>query len=377
MSKKEKFMQGNQACAEGAIAAGVRFFAGYPITPSSEIAENMAKKLPEVGGKFIQMEDEIASMAAVVGASMMGVKSMTATSGPGFSLKQENLGYASMTQIPCVIVNDMRGGPSTGFPTAPSQGDVMQSIWGTHGDHPVIVLAASTVPEAYHNIIKAFNLAEKYMTPVVFLMDEIIAHMREKVTIPSKDEIETIERDYPEDPGEDYKPFEPDENNVPRLIPLGEGVRYHFTGLNYDYEGFPNLDPESIDRQMNQLMGKIEDNADDIVEYEEVETEDAEIIVFAYGSPARSARNVVSTLRREGIKVGVFKAVTLHPFPEKRMRELSKKVDRFVVPEMNWGQMIKEVERITGANAGVSQLRRVDTEPITPAQIIEKVKEVS
>lgn len=377
MSKQEKFMQGNQACAEGAIAGGARFFAGYPITPSSEIAENMAKKLPKVGGKFIQMEDEIASMAAVVGASMMGVKSMTATSGPGFSLKQENLGYASMTQMPCVIVNDMRGGPSTGFPTAPSQGDVMQSIWGTHGDHPVIVLAASTVPEAYHYVIKAFNLAEKYMTPVVFLMDEIIAHMREKVSIPKKEEIEIIDREFPEDPGEDYKPFEPGDNNVPRLVPLGEGVRYHFTGLNYGYDGFPDLDPESIDKQMKQLMGKIEDNADDIVDYEKVKTDDADVIVFAYGSPARSARNVVSTLRKEGIKVGLFKAVTLHPFPEKQIKELSKKVDRFVVPEMNWGQMIKEVERLAGSRAEVTQLRRVDTEPITPRQIIKKVKEVS
>ncbi len=377
MANRIKLLQGNEACAEGAIAAGCKFFAGYPITPSTEILESMAKLLPQVGGRFIQMEDEIASMAAVIGASIMGVKSMTGTSGPGFSLKQELIGYAAITQIPCVIVNDVRGGPSTGFPTGPSQGDVMQAKWGTHGDHPIIVLAASTVPEAFFKTVRAFNLAEKYMTPVILLMDEIIAHMRERVDIPEPSELEVFDRIYPVNPGKDYLPYAVNEKYIPGLVPLGRGQRYHVTGLNYDETGLPNLKPENIGRQTEQLMRKIEMNVDDIVEYEEYMTEDADIILFVYGSPARSARNVIPMLREKGIKVGLFKAETLFPTPDKRLRELSQQAKCFVVPEMNWGQMVLEVERIVGKNADVQGFNRVDTLPITPQQIADKIEEVA
>ncbi len=377
MAKKIKLLQGNEACAEGAIAAGCKFFAGYPITPSTEILESMARMLPQVGGRFIQMEDEIASMAAVIGASIMGVKSLTGTSGPGFSLKQELIGYASITQIPCVIVNDVRGGPSTGFPTGPSQGDVMQAKWGTHGDHPIIVLAASTVPEAFYKTVRAFNLAEKYMTPVILLMDEVIAHMRERVDIPDSSELEIVNRSYPANPGSDYLPYKANEKNIPELVPQGRGVRYHVTGLNYDETGLPNLKPANIGRQTEQLMKKIEDNVDDIVDYEEYMTEDADVILFVYGSPARSARNVIPMLREKGIKVGLFKAETLFPTPDKRLRELAKQAKCFVVPEMNWGQMVHEVERIVGKHADVHPFNRYDTLPITPQQIADKIEEVA
>lgn len=376
-NSKAKLMQGNEACLEGAIAAGMRFFAGYPITPSTEIAEGAAERLPQVGGKFIQMEDEIASMAAVIGASLAGVKSMTASSGPGMSLKQENLGYAAMAEIPCVIVDVQRGGPSTGLPTSPSQGDIMQARWGTHGDHPVIALYPSSVAETYMVTIEAFNLAEKYRTPVVLLLDEVIGHMREKVVLPEPEQLKIVSRKKPTvKPGE-YLPYkaEPD-GGVPEMAAFGEGYRFHVTGLVHDETGFPSNSPEVTSTLINRLMKKIENNLDDIIRYEEENTGDAEVIVLAYGCVARSAKSAIDAARKEGMKVGLFRPITIWPFPEKRVRELAEKAKTIIVPEMNLGQYILEVERVVGNRCKVAGLHRADGEIITPEQIFDKIKGV-
>src|SRR5690554_1527672 len=299
-------MQGNEACVHGALDAGMRFFAGYPITPSTELAELASQHLPRLGGKFIQMEDEIASMAAIIGATLAGLKSMTATSGPGFSLKQENLGYASMTEIPCVVVNVQRGGPSTGLPTSPAQGEIMQSRWGTHGDHPIIVITPSTVREAYEFTIKSFNLSEKYRVPVILLMDEVVAHMREKIEIPEKDTIELIDRKKPEKGLEKYLPYEETEDLIPPMASFGDGYRYHVTGLTHDETGFPSNKTDNAEKQINRLLNKLEVHKDDIIEYDEYETEDADMIIVAYGSIARSAKSAVKDARSKGIKAGLF-----------------------------------------------------------------------
>lgn len=376
-NNKAKLMQGNEACLEGAIAAGMRFFAGYPITPSTEIAEGAAERLPQVGGKFIQMEDEIASIAAVIGASLAGVKSMTASSGPGMSLKQENLGYAAMAEIPCVIVDVQRGGPSTGLPTSPSQGDIMQARWGTHGDHPVIALYPSSVAETYMVTIEAFNLAEKYRTPVVLLLDEVIGHMREKVVLPEPEQLKIVFRKKPTvKPGE-YLPYkaEPD-GGVPEMAAFGEGYRFHVTGLVHDETGFPSNSPEVTSTLINRLMKKIENNLDDIIRYEEENTDDAEVIVLAYGCVARSAKSAIDAARKEGMKVGLFRPITIWPFPEKRVRELAEKAKTIIVPEMNLGQYILEVERVVGNRCKVAGLHRADGEIITPEQIFDKIKGV-
>jgi len=373
--KNIKLLQGNEACAEGALLAGVRFFAGYPITPSSEIAENMARKLPKIGGKFIQMEDEIASMAAVIGASIAGLKSLTATSGPGMCSKQENLGFAIINEIPCVVVNAQRGGPSTGLPTKPSQGDMMQARWGTHGDHPIIALAPSTVNEILTLTIKAFNFSEKYRIPVILLLDEVIAHMREKVEIPAPEDVEVINRKKPTVSPEEYLPFKPNEDGVPPMANFGEGYRYHITGLVHNYKGLPTSNSQEIDDFIRRLHNKIQKNIKDIVINEKYFLDDAKIALIAYGSVARAAERTVKLAREEGLKVGLLKLLTIWPFCFGEVNRLAQQVDLIIVPEMNLGQMVLEVERASQGKCRVVPYGRVDGELINPIEILGKVRE--
>ncbi len=373
--EKIKLMQGNEACVEGAIAAGMRFFAGYPITPSTEIAEISAAKLPRVGGKFIQMEDEIASISAVIGASLAGKKAMTATSGPGFSLKQESIGYAVIAEIPCVIVNVQRGGPSTGMPTSPAQGDIMQARWGTHGDHSIIALYPSTVKEVYDTTIKAFNLAEKYRTPVILLMDEVIGHMREKVVLPREGEIKIYNRKKPTVSPEEYKPYKATDDMVPEMANIGEGYRYHVTGLVHDEFGNPTNNNVTAEELIKRLVNKIENNIDDIVEYEEYKMEDAEEVIVAYGSTARSVKSAIDILRDRGRKIGLFKPITIWPSPKKELELLGKNMKRILVVEMNMGQYLLEVERICRKYTEVKGYGRVNGELISPNEIVSFVEE--
>lgn len=370
-----RLMQGNEACVEGAIAAGCRFYAGYPITPSTEIAELMSEALPRVGGAFIQMEDEIASMAAIIGASLAGKKSMTATSGPGFSLKQENIGYASLTEVPCVVVDVQRAGPSTGLPTSPAQGDVMQSRWGTHGDHPIIVLCPSSVFETYQLTMRAFNLSECYRTPVILLMDEVVAHMRERVNI-SDIRVPVFNRVKPSCPPSEYRPYEASDNGVPPMANFGEGYHFHVTGVIHDRGGFPISKAGEIDFLMRRLHNKIQQNLPDIIQYEETLLDDAEVAVLAFGSVARSAHNAINRCRQNGKKVGLFRLQTIWPFPEKAVADLARRVRHIVVAEMNLGQIRGEVERVACGQCAVSGVNAVVGELITPEQIYRHIMEV-
>ncbi|HEY4715869.1 MAG TPA: 2-oxoacid:acceptor oxidoreductase subunit alpha [bacterium] len=376
MSKKKRLMQGNEACSHGAIYAGCRFFAGYPITPSTEIAENMANLLPKYGGYFIEMEDEIAAMGAVIGASLGGGKTLTATSGPGFSLKQEHIGFACIAEIPCVIINVMRGGPSTGFPTGPSQSDIMQARWGTHGDHPTICLTPSTVSECFTETVRAFNLSEKYRTPVIVTYDEIVGHMREQFIVPEPGELEIINREKPSCGPEEYRPFGTWSNvpDVPVLAPFGEGYRFHVTGLNHRDDGFPTNDGKLIDREERRMMRKVNSQIDDIIKIESINIEDADIGVFAYGSTARSAKRAVKMARENGIRAGLLKPLTIWPFPEKEVFELAKRVKAIIVPEMSLGQIIFEVERTSKGKCDISGINSVDAEPISPSMIFDAIK---
>jgi 2-oxoglutarate/2-oxoacid ferredoxin oxidoreductase subunit alpha len=376
VAKKVALLQGNQACAAGAIYAGAKFFGGYPITPSTEVAEELSIELPKVGGKFIQMEDEIAAMAAVIGASLTGSKSITATSGPGVSLKQELIGYACIAEVPCVIINVMRGGPSTGMPTGPGQSDVMQAMWGTHGDHAAIALVPSSVQEIFTETVRAFNLAEKYRMPVQVLFDEIVGHMRERIVFPEPGELEIIDRAPVTVSPAEYKPYDASKGQIPPLAAFGSGYKFHVTGLNKAADGFPTTKAEYVDAEERRQVNKVKDNVADIESNEEYLTEDADVLVWAYGSTARSARYAVNELRKEGIKAGLFRPITLWPFPEKRTAELAKQCKAIVVSEMNLGQMIYEVERVAKGNCAVVGEFRVDGEPINPGQIAAKVKEV-
>lgn len=357
-----QLMQGNQACAMGAIRAGVNFFAGYPITPSTEIAEILAEKLPKVGGTFMQMEDEIAGMAAVLGASLAGATALTATSGPGFSLKQENLGYGCMAEIPCVIVNVQRGGPSTGLPTAPGQGDVMQSRWGTHGDHPIIVLTPASVPEAYSLTIKAVEFAQRFRTPVILLMDEVIAHMRERVVI------ENDSSSKAQTPNVKI-------SNIQEFVPFGQGEPHHVTGLVHDEKGFPTGKPETVDRVLTRLFTKLDSHSDELALAETIGAKSADIMLVAYGCTARAAKKAVKELLAEGLSISLFRPITLWPFPEKLFTEASQKANHIIVPELNAGQLKLEIERLTSGKK-ISSINRYDSELITPQQIVAKVKEV-
>ncbi|SFG21695.1 2-oxoglutarate ferredoxin oxidoreductase subunit alpha [Desulfotomaculum arcticum] len=371
-----KLMQGNEAVAEGALAAGVRFFAGYPITPSTEIAEIMSERLPRMGGKFIQMEDEIASIAAIIGASLAGVKTITATSGPGFSLMQENLGFAAMAEVPIVVVNVQRSGPSTGMPTAPAQGDVMQSRWGTHGDHPVIVLSPSSVREAYNLAFKSVNLAEKYRVPVILLMDEVIGHLREKVVLSALTELEVVNRSEPNVDPADYLPYRANQNGVPTLANFGQGYRYHVTGLVHDEKGAPTNNPVVAEGLIKRLNNKNTFNIDDISMDSSKNMEDAELVVIAYGSVARSASQAVKEARAMGIKAGLYRPAVLWPFPEQKVKALTERANVIIVPEMNLGQYRLEVERLAGGRTRVIGINRVHGELITPEEILTALREV-
>jgi 2-oxoglutarate ferredoxin oxidoreductase subunit alpha len=347
------FMDGDTACAEGAICAGCRFFGGYPITPATEIAERMARRMSQVGGTYIQMEDEIASMNAVLGASWAGVRAMTATSGPGFSLMMENLGLGIMTETPCVLVNVQRGGPSTGMPTLVGQADMMQARWGSHGHYEIIALAPSSPQELFNLTIRAFNLAEKYRTPVLVMTDETVGHMTERVVIPSPEKIDFYPRRKPVVPPEDgYLPFRADPDGVPPMACAGDGYRIHVTGLTHDERGYPDTNNvETQQRLIGRLISKIRANRDDIIELWEDQVEGAEVVVVAYGISARTAALPVRMAREAGLRVGLLKLVTVWPFAEDRIRELAPKVRAFVVPEINMGQIALEVERCAGGHA--------------------------
>lgn len=370
---KTVLMQGNEACVEGAIAAGMRFYAGYPITPSTEIAEVSAVRLPQVGGKFIQMEDEIASIACAIGASTTGVKAMTATSGPGFSLKQENLGYACLAEIPLVVVDVQRSGPSTGLPTSPSQGDMMMARWGTHGDHPMIAIAPASVKECYELAIRCFNLSEKYRTPVIFLMDEIIGHLREGIEIPENSEV--IDRPTVQDPDAKRNPYHIEAGQlVPAMAPFGHGQRYNITGLLHDESGFPTNDNKIAGKLVERLMDKISENYDDIVEVEEMNMEDAEVAIYCFGGTTRAALTAMEQARAKGIKCGIFRPITIWPFAERELKAASKKLKKIVVAEHNHGQMVLEVERVAGADCKIGFVGKVDGTVITPAEILAEIE---
>jgi len=378
LNKKEpkaELVQGNEACAEGAIAAGCRFFAGYPITPSSEIPEGLSIRLPQVDGVYIQMEDEIASMGAIIGASLAGAKSMTATSGPGFSLMQENLGYACIAEVPCVVVNVMRGGPSTGLPTYPAQGDVMQARWGTHGDHPIIALCPSSVLECFTLTIKAFNYSEKYRTPVILLMDEVVGHMREKVVFPEPGQYEIVDRVKPSVPPEWYLPYEDTSFGVPPMGIFGEGYRYHVTGLIHDIRGFPTLRQDEIEPFLLRLFRKISAHFDDIQMVESHQVEDAELVLIAYGCVARSAHRAMVEARAEGLKVGLMRLITLWPFPRRFVEPLTKAKKTLLVPEMNMGQISREVKRVNQGMTSVLTLNKIDGTIIYPKEILARIRE--
>ena len=368
---KEMLLMGNEACVEGAIAAGVRFFAAYPITPANEIGEIFSERLPEIGGKFIQMEDEIASMGAVVGASIGGLKSMTATSGPGFSLMQENLGFAAITEIPSVVVNVMRGGPSTGLPTRPSQGDVMQTRWGTHGDHPIIVLCPHSIKETFDLTVTAVNFSEKYRVPVILLMDEVIGHMREKMTLPDPASVKIINRVKPNVPPDWYKPFEDNKTGVPPMANFGEGYRYHITGLTHDEMGFPTSKTGEIKAGIERLFRKITLGLKEIQLVETMMVDDAEVVIIAYGCVARSAKKAVTDLRARGVKVGLLRLITIWPFPRRALEPIAQKVPKLIVPEMNMGQIYREVLRVNAGRAKVVKVNRIDGEMLTPDEIMD------
>ena len=374
---KTVLMQGNEAAVEGAIAAGMRFFAGYPITPSTEIAEGCALRLPQEGGKFIQMEDEISSVAAILGASAAGMKAMTATSGPGFSLMQENIGYGTMAEIPCVIVDVQRSGPSTGLPTSPSQGDYMQAKWGTHGDHPVIALSPSSVRETYTLIIRAFNLAEKYRTPVIFLMDEIIGHMREGVELPDPNKLIINQRRMSFHDGANKQCyFVPEGQYVPAMKPFGQGERYNITGLAHDESGFPVNSNEIAGKLVTRLLDKVEKNVDDICRVEEIAMDDAETAIVCFGGTARAAMDAVNAARAAGRKVGLFRPITVWPFPEKQLKARLGQLKQILMVEHNHGQMLLEVQRAAAGALPVEFLGRVDGTVISPADILAKLDEM-
>ena len=369
-----ELVQGNLACARAALHAGCRFYAGYPITPSSEIAEYMAEALPAWGGVAMQMEDEIASMGAVLGASLAGVKAMTATSGPGFSLMQEHIGYAAYAEIPCVVVDVMRAGPSTGLPTSPSQGDVMQARWGTHGDHPVIALAPASVAEVHELTVRAFNLAERYRTPVVLLYDEVIGHVRERVTLPCREDIYVVERERPACPPADFLPYKAGGRGVPAMADFGSGYRHHVTGLAHDERGYPTQDTATVARLQARLHAKLERNRSEIVSWDAVAVDDADVVVVAYGIVARAARRAVAAARAAGIRAGMFRPRTLWPFPDQELASLAREGKSLLVAEMNMGQIVREVERAAAGRATVAGRHRADGQPLTPDDILASVE---
>ncbi len=370
------FMLGDHACAEGALAAGLDFFAGYPITPSTEIAEHLAWRLPPLGGHFVQMEDELGSMAAIIGASAAGARSLTATSGPGFSLMMENIGLAAMLEIPCVVADVQRASPSTGLPTMVGQSDIMQARWGSHGDIGIIAYCPASPQECFDLTVHAFNAADRYRVPAFILMDEVIGHMTERVIIPPADDVPVVRPKGPREApgGKPFLSYAPDEDMVPPIAHAGEGYKVHMTGLTHDERGYPALDPDTHDKLINRLVDKIRLNSDDIILYEEIDVEDADTIVIAFGCTARSARHAVNQAREEGLKCGLLRLITVWPFPKTRIRELIRhgKVRRFIVPEVNLGQMRREVERVT--QLPVLRLNHAGGSMPTPDAILELIR---
>jgi len=372
--KKIKLIQGNEACTLGAMAAGATFYAGYPITPSTEIAEQCARIMEKrEGTKFIQMEDEIASMGAIIGAASVGHKAFTATSGPGFSLMQELIGYAAIAELPLVIVDVMRAGPSTGLPTLPSQGDVQQARWGTHGDHSIIAISPNSITETYYETIRAFNLAQEYRNPVVFLLDEKIGHMRERFDVDPSAPVELYQA--PAKPEGKYIPFENVANGIPPFIPLGQGERYHITGLTHNETGFYSSVPSVVDKFIKRLSNKIENDVDKLFTYEEFMTDDAELLFVAYGSVSRSTKEAVVEMREQGIKAGMLRLITIWPFHDEKVASYIAGKKAVVVPEMNLGQLSREVQRVAGC-VPVYTCSRVDGDLLTPGEIIERAKGV-
>ncbi len=368
------FMNGDVACAEGAIAAGCRFFAGYPITPATEIAERMARRLIEVGGTYVQMEDELASMAAIVGASWAGAKSMTATSGPGFSLMQENIGLAVMTETPCVVVDIMRGAPSTGQPTEGAQQDVMQSKWGSHGDYEIIALAPASVQEMFDLTVACFNLSETYRVPAFLLADGFTGHLWERVVIPSAEDIRIVGRKKPSVPPGEYMPYRPEEDLVSPMANFGEGYHVHVTGLTHDECGYPQaVDPEIQFELVKRLCEKIRKNADKIVRTHEFMLEDADVAIVAYGIPSRASVKAVKKAREEGIKAGLLRLTTVWPFPERQVEKVAANAESIVVPEMNYGQIVREVER-SAKETPVHFLAKLGGEPHKPSEILKVIR---
>ncbi|MBD3265854.1 2-oxoacid:acceptor oxidoreductase subunit alpha [bacterium] len=347
------FMDGDSACCEGALAAGCRFVAGYPITPSTEVVERMAKRLPKIGGIFVQMEDELASSIAISGAAWAGAKTMTVTSGPGFSLMMEHIGYALMTETPCVFVDVQRGGPSTGLPTLPSQGDMQQVRWGSHGDFESVALAPNSPQECFDLTIECFNLAEKYRTPVFLMMDECVGHMMEKVVIPEAGKIDVTNRRMTRKKPGNFYPFQDMKDHVPAMTKTGQGHNVHVTGLTHDERGYPAMSAQAQEKLVDRLIRKVQDNADDIRIIEEENMDDADVVVVSYGISSRVASDAMEQARAKGKKVGFLRLVTVWPFPEKKIRELAEKVDAFVVVEMNQGQIMREVERCAAGQAQV------------------------
>ena len=375
---REIVSTGNQLAAQAAIDAGCKFFGGYPITPSSEIAHEMSKLLPKVGGVFIQMEDEIAGISVALGASMSGVKSMTNTSGPGISLKSEQIGLAFIAEVPLVITNVMRGGPSTGLPTRPAQGDILQAQAPTHGDYQSITLCAGSLEECYTETVRAFNLAERFMTPVFVLLDETLGHMVGKAVLPDVEEVKAnlIERKKFEGDSKDYRPYDVADDEPAVLNPFFKGYRYHVTGLHHGPTGFPTEDAETCQRLLDRLFNKILKHTDEIESYEEFMLDDADIAVIAYGSVSLAVKEAIKQLREEGIKVGLFRPITLWPSPEEKIAEVANKFDKVLVTEMNKGQYIKEIERVSGRK-DFETLFKANGRPISPAEIKAKLKEIA
>ena len=377
----EFFMSGDEACAEGAISAGCSFFAGYPITPATEIAERMSDRLPEVGGTYIQMEDELASMAAVLGAAWGGAKAMTATSGPGFSLMMENIGLGAMLETPCVVANVQRAGPSTGLPTLVGQGDMMQARWGSHGDYRVIAVSPASPQETFDLTIRAFDLSERFRVPVMVMTDGAVGHMYEKVAIPPAREIVTVPRRRPEVPPEDYLPYRPDDDQVPAMPEAGQGYRFHVTGLTHDERGYPAMDADAQDKLVRRLVDKVDGYRDEIIELEEDGVgqagDEAEVVVCAYGITARVAMIAIERARAEGIRTGLLRLITVWPFPDDRISELAGQVKGFVVPEINHGQIALEVERCAAGKAQTLLVPHMGGAVHNPAVILDAIREAA
>ncbi len=375
MTTERTLLQGSEACVRGAIAAGCRFYAGYPITPATEIMELMSHAMPHAGGVFVQMEDEIASLGATIGASLGGMKSMTATSGPGFSLMQEHISFAAMAEVPCVIVNVMRGGLSTGLPTRPAQGDVMQARWGAHGDHPILVVAPSSAYEFFELTLKAFNLAERYRSPVIVLADEVVAHTRESVLLPPPEEVEIEDRVRPSVPPEWYSPYRDPGTGIPPMAAFGEGYRFHVTGLMHDINGYPTERRDETEELMARLFNKISKDFHLMQWYDSYHDEGAEVTVIAYGAVARSALRAVRMARERGLPVGLLKLKMVWPFMRRTVMRYLQSSRSVIVAEMNMGQLSREVKRVNQGACDVRTLNRVDGRIITPDQILTAIEE--